>query len=226
MKEIKALVVLLSIALTMNAQTAKELKKSGTEAYETKNYPKAFIDYSKAISEFEKAGTIDTALYYNTTYIGYKSKNYEKLIPYAEKTIKLGYKKANIAYYILAKAYKETGNNDKYIETLKKGHEAFPNDKRINKTIAIAYINEGLAPYDAGAKIVAAAEKFRTSDVDKYKAEIKKANEKFEESKNIFEKAYKIAPKNKQLLKALKAAYESLNQKDKALKIKKELEAL
>ncbi|MDA3865734.1 MAG: hypothetical protein PF489_03170 [Salinivirgaceae bacterium] len=76
MKNLTLILALLVAGLTVNAQTGKELKKQGDEAYKSKNYPKAVLDYSRAIEAYKSEGTIDTSIFYNATIAAYKAKNY------------------------------------------------------------------------------------------------------------------------------------------------------
>ncbi len=226
MKQTSLLVAFLLISLMTIAQTGKEFKKSAAEAYKAKNYPKAFLDYKRAAEAYKSEGKTDTALFYNATIAGYKAKKYEDLIPFATKAIELGYEKAYLAYYIKALAYAKTDNDEKYFETLKNGHEDFPNYSKISKKLAKAYLKKGLEPYKKGADIVKEAEPLRESDVDKYNTKLEEAGKKFEEARQIFEKAYEANPKEKQVLKFLLAVYQSLEMEDKAQKIDSELKSM
>lgn len=226
MKRIVLLAVVILVGLATFAQTGKEYEKQAQDAYKAKNYPKAFLDYTRAVETYEAEGVTDTALYYNVTITGYKARKYEELIPYAEKAIELGHDKAHLAYYIKAIAYDKLGKDEKYLETLKSGHRAFPSYGRISKKLAVAYLKQGMEPYKAGAQIVQNAEPLRESEPEKYKAEIEKANEKFEEARKIFEKAYEANPKEEQVLKSLAAVYQSLEMEEKAEKINSELQSL
>lgn len=226
MRRIGLLVTLLLSGAIAMAQTGKAFEKKATEAYKAKNYPKAFLDYSRAVDAYEAAGKTDTALYYNATIAGYKAKKFEELIPFATKAIELEYKKAHLAYYIKARAYKFLEEQDKYFETLKEAHKAYPDYDRISKKLALAYLKKGMKPYKEAAKIIEEAEPLRESNTEKYMKEVDKANKKFNEARVLFEKAYEANAKEEQVLKFLLSVYQNLEMKDKADKINAELEAL
>jgi hypothetical protein len=226
MKKISLLVLITLTGLITLAQTGKEFEKNGTEAYDAKNYQKAFLDYTRAVEAYEKEGTTDTALFYNTTIAGYKAKKYQELIPFAQKTIDYKYEKAHLAYFIMAVAYEKLNNDEKYIETLIKGHEAFPKYSKISKKLAIAYLKEGMKPYQEGAKIITDAEPMRESDTDNYLKEIEKANAKFKEALDIFLKAYEANNKEEQVLKVLLTVYQSLEMEDKAAEIDQKIQSM
>lgn len=226
MKRIGLLVTLLMMGAITFAQTGKELEKTAEDAYDAKNYPKAFLNFTRAIKAYEKEGITDTAIYFNAAVAGFKGKKYEEFIPYATKAIELKHKKAHLAYYIKALAYKQTGNSEKYLETLKKGYKAFPNYTKLGKKLAIAYLKKGMEPYKAAGEIVEKAEPLRESNTEKYLKKIEKSNKKFEEARVIFEKAYEANPKEQQVLKLLLNVYQNLEMEKKAEKIQTELNAL
>lgn len=226
MKRIALLVVTLMTGLAVFAQTGKEYEKMAQEAYKAKNYPKAFLDYTRAVETYESEGVTDTALYYNATITGYKARKFDELIPYATKAIELKHEKAHLAYYIKAIAYDKLDKNAEYLKTLEAGHEAYPSYGRISKKLAVAYLKKGMEPYKKGAEIVQSAESLRESKPEQYKKEIEKANANFEEARKIFEKAYEANPKEKQVLKSLAAVYQSLELEEKAAKINSELQSL
>jgi hypothetical protein len=226
MKRLSVLVLLTVIGMFAIAQTGKEFEKNATDAYQAKNYPKAFLDYSRAVEAYEQEGKTDTALYYNTTIAGYKAKKYEELVPFAQKAIDLKYEKAHLAYYIMAIAYEKIDQEDKYLETLKKGHEAFPKYGKISNKLAIAYLKEGMKPYKEGAKIITDAEPIRESDTENYLKEVEKANAKFKEALEIFLKAYEANNKEEQVLKVLLTVYQNLEMEDKAAEIDEKLKSI
>ncbi|PLX15048.1 MAG: hypothetical protein C0599_17520 [Salinivirgaceae bacterium] len=226
MKRLSLLVLLTLAGMIALAQSGKEFEKNATEAYQAKNYQKAFLDYSRAAEAYETEGKVDTSLYYNTTIAGYKAKKYEELIPYAQKAIDLKYEKAHLAYFIMAISYEKLDKEDKYLETLIKGHEAFPKYSKISKKLAIAYLKEGMKPYQEGAKIITDAEPMRETDTDNYLKEVEKANAKFKEALEIFLKAYEANNKEEQVLKVLLTVYQSLEMEDKASEIDEKLKSI
>ncbi len=226
MKRIVLLVAALITGLIVFAQTGKGYEKMAGEAYKAKNYPKAFLDYTRAIDAYKAQGVTDTAVYYNATIAGYKARKFEELIPFAEKAIDLKHDKAHLAYYLKAIAYDKLGEDEKYLKTLEAGHDAFPSYDRISKKLAVAYLKQGMKPYKKGADIIQNAETLRESKPEEYNKEVEKANEKFEEARKIFEKAYEANPKEKQVLKSLAAVYQSLDLEEKAEKINNELQSL
>jgi tetratricopeptide (TPR) repeat protein len=226
MRNFTLILALLIAGLTVNAQTGKELKKQGDEAYKSKNYPKAVLDYSRAIEAYKSEGTIDTSIFYNATIAAYKAKNYEKIIPFSQKAIELGHEKSRLCYYIQALAHDKQGNDDEYFVTLVKGHEAYPGYSKIGNKLAIAYLKKGTEPYNEAANIIKEAEQYRESDTDKYMAELERANKKFKEALESFEKAYEANAEEKQVLNLLLSVYKNLEMESKANKINSELQSL
>jgi hypothetical protein len=54
MKRLSVLVLLTLVGLIAVAQSGKEFEKNANDAYQAKNYPKAFLDYSRAVEAYEK----------------------------------------------------------------------------------------------------------------------------------------------------------------------------
>ncbi|RLD61672.1 MAG: hypothetical protein DRJ01_07485 [Bacteroidetes bacterium] len=230
MKNLTIIALLLFSFISLTAQEKKDANsfiKEGNEAYKNKKYEEAFISFKQAIALFEAENKVDTPLVYNTGYCAYKSKKYDEALPYFNKSIELNYKKSKPFIYkaqILSK-------NKKYKEmetTLKEGLELYSSDKNLNKLMASCFFKQGLVFYKEGNKIKKAANEsgMNKTDPEKFKAEYAKANAKFNEALPLIEKAYEYHNKNKSVLKALINIYSNIGKKDKAEKIKKELEAL
>lgn len=226
MHKITLIFGMLFISFALMSQTAQELEKSGNEAYKADNFKKALLDYSRAIEAYKAESITDTALYYNATIAGYKAKEWEAIIPLAQKAIDLEHEKSHLCYYLKITAYEKLDKSEDFMATLIKGHEAFPNYSKISKKLAIEYLKQGTDPFNEGAQITKNAEQYRESDTDKYMEEQEKAKVKFQEAMVIFEKAYEANAKEKQVLELLQSVYNSLELSKKAEKINAEIKAL
>ena len=230
MKNLTIIALLLFSFISLTAQEkndANALIKEGNEAYKSKKYDVAFDSFKQAITLLETENKVDTSLVYNTGYCAFKSKKYDEALPYFNKSIELNYKKSKPFIYkaqILSK-------NKKYKEmetTLSEGLKLYAQDKNLIKLSSSCFFKQGLVLYKEGNKIKKAANEsgMNKTEPEKFKAEYEKANAKFQEALPFIEKAYTYNNKNKSVLKALINIYSNIEMKDKAEKIKKELETL
>ncbi|MCX7954696.1 MAG: tetratricopeptide repeat protein [Bacteroidales bacterium] len=115
----------------------------GIDAYQNlKEYEKAYKYFSNSLFVSGLSGKIDTPVIYYAGLSAYKAKKYKEAKELFQTTIKLNYgatneEKANV-YYFLADVYKQTKDTQKYIETLKKGIEKYPNN---NNLLVVELIN-------------------------------------------------------------------------------------
>ncbi len=227
MKQISILAVLLLFATITFAQDqtnqANDLIKQGEQAYNAKNYQEAFESYNKAIELKESKDEVDTTLYFNAGVAAFKAKEYEKSAEFFGRSAELGFKKEN-AYKFQAYAYKKLENDDKMQEALESGHEAFPNNRKFKSMLAAIYLKKGLKPYKEGAQILKNAKPLSSSNVEKYNAEVKKAQAKFKEALPLMEKAFEMNPDNENAIKALISIYANLSMDEKAEEMKAKLE--
>lgn len=106
-------------------------------------------DNKKAVESFETSlvfsslTMIDSAVIYYTGLAAEKAKMYDKAIKYLNKSIELNYgkdqKSKAYSYYYLAKVYNQKGDTAMYLETLKKGIDAFPDNNTALVTDLINY---------------------------------------------------------------------------------------
>lgn len=227
----KYLILVLSLAFTFNSfaqdKSAVDLNNEGNAFVRNKDYESAYASYTKALELYEAEGKVDTNLIYNAGYCAYKSKNYEEALPYLEKSIEFGYKKAMPFIYV-AQINSKSKDYSKMETTLTAGLEKYPKDKNLNKLMGSCYLKQGLVPFTEGNNIKKKANEsgLNESDPELFKAEYAKAGIKFKEALPMFEKAYTYNSKNKSTLKALNNVYTNLEMADKATAIKAELDAL
>jgi len=106
-------------------------------------------DYKTALNSFENSIAInslpeimytDTVLYYNSALASEKMKDYDKAIKYYKKCMDLKFGAGKI-YIDLANLYKEKGDIDTYLFTLKEGLAFFPNDIDLINELINHYIS-------------------------------------------------------------------------------------
>ncbi|MBE9468767.1 MAG: tetratricopeptide repeat protein [Bacteroidetes bacterium] len=230
MKKITLIALLIFSIISLTAQEKKNANafiKEGNEAYKIKNYDEAFSSFKQAIVLLEAENKVDTPLVYNTGYCAFKSKKYDEALPYFNKSIELNYKKSKPFIY-KAQILSKNKNYKEMETTLNNGLKLYGEDKNLNKLMSSCFFKQGLVFYKEGNKIKKAANEsgMNKTDPEKFKAEYAKANLKFQEALTFMEKAYTYNTKNKTVLKALINIYSNIEMKDKADKIKKELELL
>lgn len=115
-----------------------------------KKYDSAYTKFQDAynISDFLNSkglGKIptDTAMVFYTGYAADQSGSLDSAMPYYIKADTLGYHKEPYLYFAMAKYYQQNKDNDKWISTLQKGKEIFPQDNRFNDQIAFYYQQTG-----------------------------------------------------------------------------------
>ena len=207
----------LIVGVVITAQDANLLKNDGNAALREKNYVKAHESYLKALELQEAENIVDTPLYYNAGYCAYKTKAYENAIELLSKSAEFKYKGYK-SYLFLSDSYKKCDELEKAEETILKGMEEYPNEAKLKNQAAKIYLTMGLVYYNEGNKIKKAANEsgMNVTDIEKFKAEYVKADERFEKSLPIFEKAYQFDKENEKVIKALKNVYNSLKMTDKA----------
>jgi len=126
-------------------------------------------DYKSAQAAFERSlfvsgmtGKVDTAIFYYTALSAQKAKDYEASNEYFKKTIELGYgdndqMKAEM-YILWANNYKELGDTAKYLKTVDKGIEKYPNESVLLVEKINYYITTGKSE-EAKEMLIAATEK-------------------------------------------------------------------
>lgn len=121
----------------------------GVEQFkEKKEYEKAYESFSNSLFISSMSGKLDTPIVYYAALAAEKAEKYDEAMAMYENLAKLNYGKdnkerANI-YYYMASIYKKQENNEKYLESLNKGIEKYPED---NSALIAELIN-----YYLGAK--------------------------------------------------------------------------
>jgi tetratricopeptide (TPR) repeat protein len=212
------IVFLCGISLTIFAQekTAKDLKVEALEAFKAKDYQKGFDGFSQAIKMYESEGKIDTSLYFNAGVCAFKVEQYDKCIPYFDRSMELGYKTC-IALLYKANALKKLEKNTELEQVCNQGMSTCKeNADKFKDLLFQYYLMSGLDIFNKAAKMQADVTPLATSDAEKYKAEMVKVKAEFTKSLPMLEKAHEIIPTDENCKKALKQAYELLEMKDKA----------
>ncbi len=119
----------------------------GIDAYQnTKDYEKSLQFFKNSLFVSGMSGKIDTPVIYYAGLAALKSKKYDEAIEMFKTCTKLNYgadnkEKSNI-YFFLADTYRQKGDTAKFVETLKKGIEKYPND---NNLLVVELINHYLS---------------------------------------------------------------------------------
>ncbi len=130
------LTLFFSVNAAITAQTAEEFIKKGVDLHDAGKFKEAIEQYELAL-KIEPKNT--TALYeMSNTFI--VMQKYDDAIKYAEKTIKLEYGHADLAYTIIGTAYDMLGKPKKAIKAYQEGIKAFPNQYNL-------YYNLGITQY-------------------------------------------------------------------------------
>ena len=227
MKKLIVIAVLIMGISSLYAQdkTAADFRKEGKEAYKSKDYKTAFIAFENAVKANEKAGTVDTSLFYNTGYCAYKSRNYSKASSYFKKSIELGYKREK-AYIFAANSYKKAKDYEALDAILEKALTEYPESSKLLKIQANRLFIKGLGHYNKASELIQAAAQLVESDPKKFEKKEDEAKSEYKAAMPFLEQAYKIKPTMKNLPEALIGVYEGLGMKDKAENIKKEQAAI
>lgn len=140
---------------------SNEFNNNGVEAYNTKNYEKALLNFEKAVATKQLIGQVDTMGIQNSSAAAYLSKNYVKAAEYAEKMADL--KKEPVKYYTSAyQYYKQAEQKEKALTVLKKARTAYPENMDLLKT-EIFYYNDNNQPELAENLLKEATEKDPTN---------------------------------------------------------------
>lgn len=136
----------LDIIMNQYPTLANIFVNKGIEAYQDKkDYEKAFKYFSNSLFVSGMSGKIDTPVIYYAGLAALKSKKLDEAKEMFQTCTKLGYgatiKEKATNYFFLADVYRQKGDTAKFIETLKKGIEKYPQD---NNTLVVELINHYL----------------------------------------------------------------------------------
>jgi len=119
--------------------------KIGANAYNTKNYEKAY-DYFELTLKAEEspifAKSIDTTIIFYSGMAALKSLKYDKAIEQFNKAISYKYNGA-YSYSVLKDAYMQKGDTATGLATLKKAFETYPNDLTVIIDLINYYLQTG-----------------------------------------------------------------------------------
>jgi tetratricopeptide (TPR) repeat protein len=198
-------------------KTAAEYKNEGNAALKAKNYKLALENYEKAIANWEDGVDMDSKMVYNAATCARKIKDYDKAIKFYTQSKDLSYR-PDIATYYIAFSLKNQGKEEEMEKVLKSALTEFADSKYVGhmkKMLVTYYLKEGMAPYNAAAKIWTS---YNSLSADKRTQELYdktavKANVKYEEAKPWFAKVLEIDPNNANAKKALAEINDNLKGK-------------
>ena len=122
------------------------INKGLKEYQENKNYKSALELFEHSLFTAQMTGKIDTQAVYFCALAAVKAKDADKAIDYYKVLAKLGYGKKEVDkannYYFLAKQYLIKNDTAKYVKTISKGIEKYPNS---SSNLVVEMINFYLA---------------------------------------------------------------------------------
>ena len=140
------------------------------------------------------AGEIDTAVIFNAALTATRIKEYDKAIEYYKEAIKYKYAEGDAIAY-LAQTYKDKGDTELYIATLKEGFEQYPSNQSLLGSIINYYLLE-TENSDEAFKYLALAREKDPTNPQFYSAEAHlydKVGEK-DKAKEKYKKAIELDP--------------------------------
>ncbi len=132
----------ISNIVTALGYVTNEFTQEGIEHFNSGDYKSAlnYFESSIAINSLPEIMYTDTILFYNSALASEKNKDYDKAIKYYKKCMELKFGEGKI-YIDLANVYKEKGDIDTYLYTLKEGLAFFPNDTDLINELINHYIS-------------------------------------------------------------------------------------
>ncbi|ASZ12854.1 hypothetical protein KTO58_10120 [Chitinophaga pendula] len=111
----------------------------------------SFVNFQKAqeIAAFYNGKNLggnipaDTSMTFYTGYAAQQAGKKEEAYTFLQKAADLQFKGEPALYVILAQAYEEKGDKDKWLKTIEEGKKLFPKDKRFNDMEMIYYSKTG-----------------------------------------------------------------------------------
>ncbi|MCK5029463.1 MAG: tetratricopeptide repeat protein, partial [Bacteroidales bacterium] len=123
---------------------ANDFVKKAIDTYNAEDFENAFLYFEKTL-EVKKMkvfeGEIDTAIIFNAAITAQRIGKFEKAVVYYNKSIEYDYAEGD-AFSLLAGCYKEQGDNENYVNTLKSGFEKYPSNQSVLGSIINYYLLE------------------------------------------------------------------------------------
>ncbi len=169
----------------------------GVQAYNEENYQNAFKYFEKSLEVKEMevfGGEIDTAVMFNVALTAQRIKEYDKAVEYYNKIISYNYGGGDVIS-LLAGCYKDMGDSDNYIKTLKEGFEKYPSNQALMGGIINYYLIEAENAEEA-FKYLALARESEPNNPEFYSAEAHLYDKTGDTEKAIerYKKAIEIDP--------------------------------
>lgn len=196
---------------TLFAQESIKLQNAGNDAMKAKDYAKALENYEKAMSVWGTAPQ-DYAMYYNSAFCAFQSKDFDKAIKYFDVCAANNYKPED-ALFNKSIIYKIQKNNDAYLKVINEGVTKFPESAKFKGELSKNFLVEGIGRYNKGNTILKGAvdkinaKKYKDANDPGYKAEIASAKKEFADAIPSLTKAIELNPADEKA-KELKAACE------------------
>ena len=118
--------------------------KKAIDAYNIEDFKTAFVYFEKILEVKEMEvfkGEIDTTIIFNAAITAQRIEDYDKAIKYYNQAISLNYGDGE-TIALLAGCYKEKGDTETYLSTLKRGFEKYPANQAILGSIINYYLLE------------------------------------------------------------------------------------
>jgi tetratricopeptide (TPR) repeat protein len=199
----KILITFFSIIISLGTfcQSA-EAYNAGNEAFRSK-------DYKTAIENYEKYATLEgmtAPIAYVMGSCYYKMKDFDKAISNFNKALELKYNKPIKVHLNLISCYAKKKDAAGKLAQTENAYAAFPKYKKFAMMLTNHYYKLAAKEYQIGGKKISDAyDKYAVKNMKKeYKAELRKANENFENAKKDLEKALEYSPKDAKSANMLK----------------------
>lgn len=114
---------------------------AGTQFGENQ-FTKAYQNFKLAAELAEDLGVTDTVTVYNTGLSAERAEKYPEALEHYNRALELGYMEGRM-YVFIALLHEKMGNEDKYIEVVKAGREAYPGDSDLIRMELNSYLQSG-----------------------------------------------------------------------------------
>lgn len=136
----------ISVASLFAQTDPNQLKKEGSDAFNSKNYPVAYAKFSEYLKITNKQDSA-TAYYCGISADGIKK--YAEAVTYYDIAIQKNFNLGN-AYARKALALDALKKNDEYLATLEEGLKAVPDNSSLQKNYGLYYLKAGVNAQKAG----------------------------------------------------------------------------
>lgn len=198
----------------------KSYKYAAGNFMKAKKYSTAFDYFEKYVENGDADAKKDGKTQYYMAYCANKLDKNDLALSKYQNSINLAYKEDACMLY-MADIYKDTGNEEKMISTLKEGMEKFPDSKYRSKMVSMLItpmLKEAAVPFNEANELAKVA---ATSDPAQYIDNMENAVTKFNNAIPLFDDVLALDPDNDQAktyLNACKDNIKSFNNYKSSLK--------